>query len=233
VNIPAFRFLPLALALVLVLVHPTASRAALVNIEFTAQVGSSNNIDTEDVFGEGFGANLAGQVITGSVTIDPASLTQLCSTGGACYGDFGAGAISVSFTVNGVTSTTVSSGTQGYFGGRSGGSLLICDSADGGNNYLDVGATSPDGMVQQSIGALFTVATLFDAFGNGDPTTAIDSLDAIGGGLGLAKGGITYLNPIEHLDATIVSIDIPEPAGLALFGAGLLLLAGARRARTT
>jgi hypothetical protein len=228
VHIPAFRFLPLAFALVLV--HPDAPRAEPITIEFIAQIGTSNAIDTADVFGEGYGANLAGQVIAGSVTVDPSPLTELCATGGACYGDFGAGAISVSFTLNGITSTTISTGTTGYFGGRSGGSVVICDPSDGGNNYVAVGASSPDGMVQQSIGALFTVATQFDAYGNGDPGTAIDSLDAIGNGSGLVKGGITYMNPVEHLDATILSIHIPEPAGLAVFGVGLLALAAARRA---
>jgi hypothetical protein len=230
VHIPAFRFLPLAFALALA--HPGAPRAEPITIEFIAQIGTGNAIDTVDVFGEGYGANLAGQVIAGSVTVDPSALTELCATGGACYGDFGAGAISVSFTLNGVTSTTVSTGTTGYFGGRSGGSVLICDPSDGGNNYVAVGASSPDGMVQQSIGALFTVATLFDAYGNGDPGTAIDSLDAIGDGSGLAKGGITYMNPVEHLDATILSIDIPEPVALPVFGIALLMLARARRTRT-
>jgi hypothetical protein len=231
VNIAAFGFL--ALAFPLTLIHPSASHAAPVTIRFTAQVGdSNNNIDTGNVFGEGVGANLGGQIIAGSVTIDPSLLQESCSTGGACYGDFGHGAISVSFTLNGVTSTTVSSGTLGYFGDRSGGSVLICDPPDGGNNYLAAGASSPDGMVQQSIGALFSVATRFDAYGNGDPGTAIDSLGAIGGGLGLVKGGITYMNPGEHLDATILGIDIPEPAGMAVFGAGVMLLAGVRRAFT-
>jgi hypothetical protein len=186
VSISAFRLL--ALAFPLTLIHSSAPRAAPVALEFTAQVGPRNNIDTEDVFGEGYGANLTGQIIAGSLTIDPTLLTELCLTGSACYGDFGAGAISVSFTLNGVTSTTVSAGTQGYFGGRSGGSVLICDPSDGSDNYLAVGASSPDGMVQQSIGALFTVATRFDAYDKGDPGTAIVSLGAIGGGLGLAEG---------------------------------------------
>jgi hypothetical protein len=156
VSISAFRLL--ALAFPLTLIHSRAPRAAPVALEFTAQVGPRNNIDTEDVFGEGCGANLAGQIIAGSLTIDPTLLTELCLTGSACYG------------------------------GRSGGSVLICDPSDGSDNYLAVGASSPDGMVQQSIGALFTVATRFDAYDKGDPGTAIVSLGAIGGGLGLAEG---------------------------------------------
>jgi hypothetical protein len=227
VTLPTFRLFALLFALAAI--RPDVSHAEPIAIEFTAQVGTSNNIDSGNVFGEGFGADLTGQIISGLLTIDPSHLTALCSTGGACYADFGAGAVTVSFTLNGITSTTVSTGTMGYFGGRSGGSVLICDPSNGGNNYLAVGATSPDGMVQQSIGALFTLATLFDAYGSGDPTTAIDSLDAIGGGSGLAKGGITFISPIEHLDATILSIDIPEPAAWPVFGVALLLLAKSRR----
>jgi hypothetical protein len=226
VIVSAFRVFALVFALGLV--SPVAVRAAPITIEFSARVGTANSIDSGNVFGEGYGANLAGQIIAGAVTIDPAGLTSLCATGAACYGDFGAGAISVRFTLNGITSTTVSTGTMGYFGNASGGSVLICDPSDGGNNYLAVGATSADGMVQQSLGALFSVATLFAAHGGGDPGAAIDSLTAIGDGAGLAKGGITYMNPIEHLDAVILSIDVPEPATLPLFGVAVLLLATVR-----
>jgi hypothetical protein len=236
VILPASRPRLLISAILLIsaqaLIDPIVSHAEPVTIAFTAQVGAGNSIDTEDVFGEGYGANLAGQVIDGSVTIDPAPLKELCDSGGACYADEGAGAISVSFTLNGITSTVVSTGTMGYFGGLSGGSVQINDLSDGGDNYLAVGATSPDGMVQESIGALFDNATLFDAYGGGDPATAIASLDSIGGGTGLVKGGITYMNPVEHLDATILIIDVPEPGALPVFGAALLLLATARQRLT-
>jgi hypothetical protein len=212
------------------LLLPGMARAAPIMIHFTAQVAGGNSIDTDDVFAEGAGANLRGQIITGSVTIDPTFLTQACGGVGACYGDFGAGAISVSFTLNGITSTVMSSGTIGYLGNRSGGSVSIRDRRYGGVNYLDAGATSADGMVQQSIGVLFNNATLFDAPG-GDPADAIYSLGRIGGGKGLVKGGITYMSPVEHLDAVILSIEVPEPAALSLFGLGLLLLAAARPGR--
>jgi hypothetical protein len=226
VIVSAFRVFALVVALGLV--SPVAVCAAPITIEFTARVGTANSIDSGNVFGEGAGANLAGQIIAGAVTIDPAGLASLCATGAGCYGDFGAGAISVRFTLNGITSTTVSTGTLGYFGNASSGSVLICDPSDGGNNYLAVGATTADGMVQQSLGALFNVATLFDAHGGGDPGAAIDSLIAIGAGAGLAKGGITYMDPIEHLDAVILTIDVPEPATLPLFGLAVLLLATVR-----
>jgi PEP-CTERM motif len=180
-------------------------------------------------FNEGSGANLAGQVIAGSVTIDPIFLTQICGSGGACYGDFGAGAISVSFSLNGITASVVSTGTLGYFGGRSGGSVSVSDPTDGGSNYLTIGATSPDGMVQECIGALFNNATLFSAYGGGDPAAAIASLGHIGGGGGSVKGGITFMSPVEHIDATILGIDIPEPASLALFGVALAGLGSAKR----
>ena len=223
----ASRFVVLVCAWAVALVVP--ARADLVRINFTAMIGSSNSVDRDDLFGEGFQANLAGQVIVGSVTIDPSALTELCSTGGACYGDFGAGAVSVSFSLNGITSTVVSTGTLGYFGNRSGGSVSISDLSDGYWNYVAVGATSPDGMMQESLGAMFNSRTLFSAYGNGDPTVAVDSLEAIGGGRGLVGGGITLMTPDEHLDATILTIDVPEPTGLGLLGVALTALIIARR----
>jgi hypothetical protein len=76
------------------------------------------------------------------------------------------------------------------------------------------------------------VTTSFDVSGNGDPGTAIDSLGVIGNRSGLGKGDITYMNPLEHLDATILTIGIPEPAALSLFSAVLLLLVRVRRTAT-
>jgi hypothetical protein len=215
----------------LMLLHPVLLRAEPITIHFTAKIGANNSIDLGDIFNEGAGADLKGQVIAGAVTIDPAPLTDLCGTAPACYADFGAGAVSVSFRLNGVTSTVVSTGTSGFFGGRSGGSIAISDRSHGGYNYLAAGAASEDGMVQQYIGALFGNATLFDA--DSDPLAAIASLGRIGGGSSLVKGGITLLTPVEHLDATILSIDVPEPATLSLLGLGALAMAAARRGRTS
>jgi hypothetical protein len=202
--------------------------AAPVMIRFTAAIDTGNSIDAADIFGEGAGADLAGQIVSGAVTIDPAALTALSVSGGASYGDFAAGAISVTFVLNGVTSTVVSTGTLGYFGDRSGGALSVSSLGNGGNNYFAVGATSADGMVQQSMGALFDLAVLFEA--SADPDAAVASLAAIGNGAGLVKGGITYMNPIEHLDATILTIEIPEPREIIWFGPALILLIAARRA---
>jgi hypothetical protein len=207
----------------------SVARASPITIAFTAMIGTGNDLDAGNVFNEGYGANLAGQVIVGSLSIDPVSLTERCGAGGACYGDFGAGAVSVSFTLNGITSTVVSTGTLGYFANVSGGLVSIEDPSDGGYNYLAVGAASPDGMMEQSIGVLFNNATRFSAFGGGDPSVAIESLDSIGGGWGLVKGGITLLSPVEHLDATILTIDVPEPGGLVLLGAALVGLGLVRR----
>jgi hypothetical protein len=218
----AFRFILLICASSLGL--STMARAAPIVIAFTAVIGTSNDIDTGDVFGEGFGANLSGQVIVGSVSIDPTSLTQVCGGGGACYRDQGVGAVTVSFTLNGITST-VSTGLVGYFGTRSDGFVSIHDLSHGGTNYLAAGASSANGMVQESIGALFSYATLFSAYGNGDPGLAIASLGSIGDGSGLVKGGITLMSGEEHLDATILTIAVvPEPADLALFGVALTAL---------
>jgi hypothetical protein len=118
--------------------------------------------------------------------------------------------VSVSFTLNGITSAIVSSGTLGYFGGGSGGLIEIHDPSDGGSNYLAADATTADGMERQSIGALFGTATLFSACGGGDPAVAIGSLGSIGGGSGLVSGGVTYMSPDEHLDARILGIDVPS-----------------------
>lgn len=216
-------------ATVLVAVHSASASADPTIVSFAALIGFSNDIDTADVFNEGYGADLAGQIITGSVTIDPGPLGALCASGGACYADFGAGAISVSFTLNGVTTAENSIGTLGYFGNRSGGSVDINSLADGGDNYLAAGATSADGMIQQSIGVLFNNATAFSASSNA--AAAIASLTAIGGGTGLVVGGITYMNPVEHLDATIIGVDVPEPAGFGVFGMALLAVMMVRRTR--
>ncbi len=222
------RFVVLLAAIALL---PCAgSRADPISVQFTARIGTSNNIDAADIFHEGYGANLAGQVIAGSVTIDPLPLAALCASGGACFGDFGAGAISVSFTLNGVTSTVVSTGTLGYFGGRSGGALSLNSMSNGGDNYLAAGATTPDGMVQESLGVLFNNATPFDAASSA--VAAVASLATIGGGAGLVAGGITYMNSVEHLDATILAIEAPEPIGIAVFGMALMMLAVIRRTLT-
>ena len=243
VVLPMFRLLAVY---TLALMIGTAAEAAPVTVEFSAIIGTSNSIDTEDVFGEGTGANLANQVIVGSVIIDPASLTEVCTGAAACYSDFGAGSISISFTLNGITTSVVSKNIPGSFINLAAGSVSLSDPSHGGSNYLGVAATGPDGMVQESIGALFDDATLFSANGSGDPATAIGSLADIGDGAGLVSGGITLLTPIEHLDATILTIDIPvtagpvssrddvsvsEPGALAVFGVALCGLGVTRRKR--
>jgi hypothetical protein len=221
-------------ALLLVLFAlPVVSRAE-VTLRFSARVGGTNNIDVGNIFHEGASANLQGQIITGTATIDSAGLVQECGAGGACYGDFGAGSISVSFTLNGVTSTTVSTGTLGYYGYRSGGSVSIMDPApgDGGYNNFEIQADSPDGMLQQQIGAMYNLQAAFTAYGGSraapDPEVAIDSLATIDDGQ-LVWGGITLLTPIEHIDAEVIaiSVPVPEPAGLGL--AGFALAAAVRR----
>src|ERR1700712_1252615 len=153
------------LAFVLSLACAASARANAIAIGFSALIGTSNSIDTGNVFGEGVGANLRNQTIAGMVTIDPASLRQVCNLGGACYGDFGAGAISVTFTLNGITSTVVSTGRLGYLAGSSGGLVAIGDRLPGGFNYLAVGAASEDGTIQESIGVLFNRKTAFSTRG--------------------------------------------------------------------
>lgn len=232
------RIVPAA-SLLAVWMFSFTAHAAPLTIDFTATIDSSNNVDTVGVFGEGYGANLTGQVIGGSITIAASPFVQACATGDACWGDFGAGAIIMSFTLNGVTASVTSTGTLGFLGNRSGGSVSITDTTNGGSNSFEIGAASPDGMVEETVGALFSISTLFNAYGGGDPNAAIGSLDAIGLGTGLAWGGITYLSPVEHLDATIDSIvaiqqattsnDIPEPSEFGLLGLGVAGLLRARR----
>jgi PEP-CTERM motif-containing protein len=231
VVLAASRFILLIFALLLTM--SGIARADPITIAFTAMVGSGNSnvIDTDDLFREGYSANLKGQVIVGSVSINPAALTERCISGGACYCDFGAGAVSVSFTLNGITSTVVSTDMPGYFGNSSSGSVLINDKADGSSNYLAVGATTAGGMLQESIGALFNLATVFSAYG-GDPAVTVASLNNLGDGTGLVSGGITLMTGDEHLDARILTINVvgvPEPAGWALFGIALIGLTIARR----
>ena len=210
------RFFLLVSALALTIVVPAP--AAPVTVDFTAVIGTGNSVDTDNVFGEGFGTNLAHQVIVGSAMIDPTALVEVCRRGRACYSDFGAGAISISFTLNGITSTVVSGHRPGSFIDHAVGSVSISDPSHGGYTYLAVAATDPDGMVQQSIGVLFNNRTLFSAYGNGVPSAAIASLAHIGAGSGLVGGGITFLSPVEHLDATILTIAVQQPAGLAQSG---------------
>lgn len=221
----------LAAVFILPLVMAGPLHADPMSIAFKARIGTGNSIDIQDVFGEGFGADLAGQVIVGTISIAPGPLQELCDGGPACYGDIGAGAITVSFALNNITASVVSAGTLGYFGGRSGGSVSIGDRSHGGYNYLAAGATSADGMVQESIGVLFGGATPFLAYGGGDPAAAIASLGSIGSGAGLVSGGITFMSPVEHLDATIFAIDVPEPAVAGIFAATLVLLGTRRRPR--
>lgn len=221
--------------LILLLALPAMARAD-VTLRFSAEIGSTNNVDTGNIFNEGAGANLQGQIITGTATIGSAGLVQECGSGGGCYGDFGAGSIRVSFTLNGITSTVVSTGRMGYYGDRSGGSVSIMDPApsDGGYNNFEVQADNPDGTLQEQIGAMYNLQSAFSAYGGSlaapDPAAAIDSLTSIDEGQ-LVWGGITLLTPTEHLDAEVIGITVPvpEPAGLGL--AGLVLAAAVRRWR--
>ncbi|HQT80540.1 MAG TPA: hypothetical protein PLD10_26165 [Rhodopila sp.] len=242
---PPFRLSHAMVALGLILAVPAVARAGAVTISFSAVIGSVNNIDSGNIFQEGSNANLAGQTIGGVAVINPSTLTERCVAGGACYADNGAGAISIRFTLNGIAQSVISTGTLGYFGNSSGGSISISDPAHGGYNYLSVGVTSPDGLLQESIGALFNAATLFSAYGTnaagaagvqtnvGSPNAgaAIASLAAIGGGVGLVAGGITLMTPIEHIDATITGITVPEPVSLALLVPALVAMRCARRRR--
>lgn len=231
----------------LALIAASAAQATPLTIDFTASIGSTNNRDLGNVFNEGPDADLTGQVLAGSITIDPSALANPCGADAACYHDFSAGAVSISFALNGITSTVISDGMEGMFGIRAPGTVSIHDSSHGGVNYVAAAVTGSDGMTQQSIGALFDSATLFSALADGDPSAAIASLANIGDGGGLVKGGVTFLSPVEHLDATILSIGVrrlalagpstdfsvkvPEPASIAVFGLALGALRMVRRKR--
>ena len=212
-----------AIVLMLLMSPLTTAARADVTLNFQARIGTINNIDISDIFHEGAGANLQGQIITGTATVETAGLVQRCGSGGACYGDFGAGSVSISFTLNGVTSTVVSTGTMGYYGYSSGSSVSIMDPAagHGGYNNFEIAADSPDGLLQEQIGAMYNPQAAFSAYGGSvsapDPTRAVDSLATLDQGQ-MVWGGITLLTPIEHLDAQLldVSVPVPEPAALGL-----------------
>ena len=69
------------LAAALALLSAGSCLAAPIMIRFTAAIDTGNSIDAADIFGEGAGADLTGQVVSGTVTIDPAALTALSVSG--------------------------------------------------------------------------------------------------------------------------------------------------------
>ncbi len=197
----------------LVLFAAPASAGPVV-IHFTASIQSGT--DPANLFGEAADPDLAGQILTGSVSIDPAAMTPASESDGISYGDFGAGAVSVSVALNGMSLNAVSSGTIGYFGNRSGGEVTVGDLADGGYNYMDAGASTPDGMVQVSLSALFNRSVALSA-------ASVGSLAAIGDGKGLTVGGVTVMTASgEHVTAALLFMSVPEPASWSI-----LLLASA------
>lgn len=204
---------------ILALAAATPAMAGPIVIHFAAKVQSG--ADRDNLFQYGANADLAGQILTGSVSVEPEPMIAVPAGAGAAYADFGAGAITFGLTLNSVSLTIVSTGTLGFGGSRSGGELTIEDIGHGGYNYMDVGATSPDGMTQLTLSALFAPSVAFSA-------ASIPSLGAIGGGRGLTAGGITLMTASgEHISATLLSVDVPEPGSLPvlLLAAAVLLFA--------
>lgn len=189
--------------------------ATVVSETFSGTIAGANTIDTDDRFGQGDGANLAGQTITISYSYD----TSAAATSGMAptfnFYDFVTGGITVSAAV-GSASTTVTSG-----------SLVTINSEatmqkNGSETNTNIAADNETNEIIEVLGVAlqtFQSGVTINAPITPDPTMTWHMI--------IETGVDVNEEPFTFDDITVTTA--PEPTSLAVLVAGILGLAGLRR----